>query len=485
MTNKTLSWSDEQTAIFNWFATGTGNLVVQARAGTGKTTTIKEAFSHAPETDILYAVFNKKNQVEAAAKITDERVDVRTLHSLGFMFIKRVWRDAKPNDDVEFDRIREVAPTLPFEVIGTVARLVGFCKNLTITVPDVQMVLDIIDDRDISVPDELEISFPPSKLAGIAIEALKRSLVKDAQGRISFNDMVWLPVAQGWAKPQFNLVVIDEAQDMNLPQLTMAERSCAKNGRICIVGDDRQAIYGFRGAVTNGMFMMKQRLNAATLGLTVTYRCPRAVVALAQTIVADYSAAPTAPEGEILDLGRDAALLRLEPGHAVLSRLNAPLMSVCLQLLRRGIAARIEGKDIAKQLVAQVRKFRAKSVPDFLRRLAHWGQKQGQRVVAAGGKNVETKLEAINDQVLTLAAVAEGCANVAEVERRITSLFEDSENCRKPAVVCSTVHKAKGLEWEAVTLLSETFRTTEGTGEEANIFYVAVTRAKNTLVRAL
>src|ERR1035441_7091123 len=101
---KHLIWSDEQKAIFGFFAEGQGHLVVEAYAGTGKTTTIREAFSHAPERRMLYAVFNKRAQKEAEAKITDDRVEVRTLHSLGYMFIKNVWSNAKADNDIEYER---------------------------------------------------------------------------------------------------------------------------------------------------------------------------------------------------------------------------------------------------------------------------------------------------------------------------------------------------------------------------------------------
>jgi len=480
-----VNWSDEQKAIFAWFALGAGNMVVQARAGTGKTTTIKEAFNHAPEAGkLLYAVFNKKNQKEAQEKITDARVEVRTLHSLGFMFIKTVWRDAKPDDGVEFDRLSRIAPTLPEEVGAQVLRLVGFLKNLTVGVPELNEAIDIADARNITVPDEMEAEFPLVKLAGIAIEILRASLERDSIGRVSFNDMVWLPVAAGWVKPTFAMVVVDEAQDMNMPQLLMAER--ASKGRICIVGDDRQAIYGFRGAASDGMHLMKQRLAAGTLGLTTTYRCPKSVVALANTIVPDYTAAPSAPEGEVLEGSLAEVLKTLVVNDAVLSRLNAPLMSTCLSLLRNGTPARIEGRDIGKQLVGMVRKLRAKSVPDFFKKLTSWGEKQTKRIMAGGGKHAQSKIELVNDQVVTLQTVAEDCNSVSDIEAKITSLFEDSDSARRPAVVCSSVHKAKGLEWEKVVLLDETFKNKSGgeNQEEANIFYVAVTRAKKTLVRA-
>jgi superfamily I DNA/RNA helicase len=400
------------------------------------------------------------------------------------MFIKRVWSNAKPDDNVEYDRVNQLAPRLADDAVNAVVRLVGFCKNLTTTVPDVSVVLDIADARNITAVDENGNEIPAMALANIAIDVLRLTLERDARGRVSFNDMVWLPVAANWVKPCYDLVVVDEAQDMNMAQLLMAERACKANGRICIVGDDRQAIYGFRGAASDGMHLMKQRLNAAQLGLTTTYRCPKSVVAIAAEIVQDYTAAPNAPEGEIINTSLTKAVESLKVGDAVVSRLNAPLMGIALKLLRNNIPARIEGRDIGKQLVAQVRKFKAKSVPDFLRKVAAWAEKQTKRIEASGGRHVQSKVELVNDQALTLTTVAEGCENVEGIEKRIVDLFEDSDSTRREAVVCSSVHKAKGLEWNTVCIIEDTFKNKDKSPEEANIFYVAVTRAKKVLVRA-
>jgi DNA helicase-2/ATP-dependent DNA helicase PcrA len=466
------AWSAEQNLIFNWFATGTGNAVVQARAGTGKTTTIKHAFSVAPEAAMLYAVFNKKNQREAEAKITDPRVDVRTLHSLGFLYIQSVWRDVKPDDTVERERIEFVHAGLPDDAAGAIERLVGFAKNTFACMPTTEQLVDLAADRGIFASDESE--YPVSKLAAIALDSMKLALVKS--DRISFNDMVWLPVVNNWVSPRFDLVCIDEAQDMNMPQLEMAIRACKTPGRICVVGDDRQAIYGFRGAASDGMGLMKSRLSAITLGLTTTYRCPKSVVCLAAEIVNDYRAAESAPEGTVDSIGLSALVEHAKVGDAILSRLNAPLMSTCLQLLRRGVSARIEGRDIGRQLVGMVRKLRAKSVPDFLRKLNAWGEKQTARLNC--GRNAEAKVALVADQVATLTAVAEDAKSISDIENRITSLFEDSDSkTAKPAVVLSSCHKAKGLEYDRVFILRDTFKPSRGL-EEANIYYVAITRAK-------
>jgi superfamily I DNA/RNA helicase len=288
--------------------------------------------------------------------------------------------------------------------------------------------------------------------------------------------MVWLPVVMNWTRAWFNLVVVDEAQDMNLSQLTMAVKACKHGGRICVVGDDRQAIYGFRGAATDGMQMMRQKLSAKQLGLTTTYRCPRLVVELAQEIVPDYVSAPSAPRG-MVDWCSDVQA-RVQIGDSILSRINAPLAPICLSLLRNGIPARIEGRDIGKQLSAIVKKLKARSVPECLSKLRAWGNRQIVRLKAAG---TEDRISGITDQVETIVAIAEGASNISEITQRLESLFADTENGARPAVVLSSVHKAKGLEWNHVFILRETFRHKSSEGEEANIYYVAITRAKQHL----
>lgn len=496
LSQPTRVWSPEQENIFSWFANGDGAIVVQARAGTGKTTTIKEAFTKAPEGRILYAVFNKKNQNEAARTISDPRVDIKTLHALGFYFIKQVWGSAKPDDQVETDRIVAVlGKGVPSEVLTQVKKLVGFAKNMLVN-PTLEELILLAEDRDIAVAGAGETeavgNWETDVLADAALKVLELSRTADVSGRISFNDMVWLPVAMGWVRPTYELVVVDEAQDMNLPQLLMAKGACIDGGRICVVGDDRQAIYGFRGAASDGMGMMKETLNAEVLPLTVTYRCPKAVVALAAQLVPDYRAADTAPEGLVDSMNEFELRKAVKVGDAILSRSNAPLMPHCLALIRAGVPARIEGKDIGKALLDIVKKQRAKSVPDFLAKLGKWAAKQKTR--AQKTKNAEAKCTEIDDQYDTLLAVSEDAASVSDIERRLNAIFADSETDRRPAVVLSSVHKAKGLEWNRVFLLMDSFRTPKTDGmsdnaiaarqrEESNIYYVALTRAKATLTR--
>lgn len=480
----TRNWSTQQVEIFNWFETGSGNACVVARAGTGKTTVIEHGVSKAPEAKILYAVFNKKNAVEAERRITDDRVEIKTLHSLGYAYIRRQWNAVRPSDDVEDARILAVKNDLPGAVISAIRKTVSFAKNTTIELPTVEALADIVERKDLEPEGYESEGWTAGRIAQLARQAMEKALVRDAAGRISFDDMVWLPVVMKWVRPWFNLVIIDEAQDMSLPQLTMAKGACKRGGRILVVGDPRQAIYGFRGAAPGGMDKMVKELNATVFPLNITYRCAKNIVSAAALLVPDYQFAPTAEDGVVESINEVGMLDQVKVGDAILARKNAPLMGFCLALLRKGTPARIEGRDIGKALLAIVKKLNAKSVPDFLKKVKAWEERQMKRATARA-KGADAKIDEISDQEQTLTAVAEGAASVAEIESRIINLFQDTDGNSKPAVVLSSVHKAKGLEWETVFCIQKTFRvqpgTTAGETEEANLTYVATTRAKKVL----
>ena len=97
-----------------------------------------------------------------------------------------------------------------------------------------------------------------------------------------------------------DVIFVDEAQDISRARFALVRKFVAPGGYLHIIGDDRQAIYGFSGADTNAMNNMIEALGAEVFPLTVTFRCPKKVVALAQTIVPDYEVADEAPEGEVL-----------------------------------------------------------------------------------------------------------------------------------------------------------------------------------------
>src|SRR4029077_17901695 len=108
------------------------------------------------------------------------------------------------------------------------------------------------------------------------------------------------------------------------------------DGRMVVVGDDRQAIMGFAGASADAMDDLIKELQPTILPLTVTWRCPKAVVAEAQKLVPDILAADNAAVGKIL---MQAELTeQLEKTDAILCRNTAPLVTTAYGLIRRKVA---------------------------------------------------------------------------------------------------------------------------------------------------
>ncbi len=491
MNNKKVTYSTEQLSIFAWFAlqamTEFKNLIIVARAGVGKTfTMICAMLQYATESNILYGVFNKRNQLEAEAKIgSNKRITVKTWHAVGYAIIVKVWGRIKANFYAEWNRAEQVCPELKERkyLIALVASLVSKAKNKFIGVPGDNELIKLALSNGIEANDKDEAAgWTVEKLANIASKVMQLSLQRSYE--ISFDDMVWLPVSLGIVRPEYDLVVGDEAQDLNLLQLTMVQQIVKPTGRVCLVGDDKQAIYGFRGALPNGMGIMKERLQAGVLTLTQTFRCPKKVVAMAQSLVPDYLAHESNPEGTVEHVTHDKLAELARVGDAILSRVNAPLMRVCLTLLKRGTTARIEGKDIAKQLQNIIKDIGGNDISAFLTDLEAW------RVTALGkavGRKADQKAELIQDQFETLEALAEASNSVKDMSNRLYSLFADVDDNPRPSVVCSSVHKAKGLEWPRVFILNETFNrqhknaTVESMEEEKNIHYVAITRTMESL----
>lgn len=469
-------WSPQQEDIFRWFADGKGNLVVRARAGTGKTTTILEGISRAPESKIVLAAFNKVIAQELTARLANPRASAKTLHSLGFSAVTaragRLQVDDRRGRKLAARATGEDRPLS--EAVTLIARIASAAKatlvNPTATdLVEVAVAFDHLPDRDLA--DE---GWTLEHLCSCAHRALDLATQND--GSIDFDDMVWLPVRLGWLKRTYDLVVIDEAQDMSPVQLALAQGIVRKGGRIAVVGDDRQAIYGFRGADSGSIDRLKRELRATELGLTVTYRCPRLIVAEAHELVPDLEAAPSAPEGTVKQAKHGAMLAEAGPGDFVLSRKNAPLARICLTLLRAGKRAVIRGRDIGATLVTLVRKQEASNLQELAHKVNAW--RDNAIGLLAAQDAPEAKRDFVADQAETILELCEGLSTIDELEARLEALF--SNDSTAGAVTCSSVHKAKGLEAERVWLLTSTFRYSPI--EEENITYVAITRSKNTLI---
>lgn len=261
-------------------------------------------------------------------------------------------------------------------------------------------------------------------------------------------------------------------------------------GRILV----HNSIYGFRGADSGSIDRLKVELHALELPLTVTYRCGLKIVEEAQKLVPDFEADASVGEGSIRTIRGMQALVvggtdgmgedggtGAQPNDFILSRKNAPLAKVAMAFIRAQKRVRVEGKDIGAGLKLQVVKLRAKGIADLLEKLTDWEIDQVSKFYAMGTELGMAKADDAHDKADTIRVLCEDVVSVEELLARIDGLFADYG---KNMIVCSSVHKAKGLEADRVFVLRDTLNAAFGKDqrEEQNIVYVAVTRAKEELI---
>lgn len=471
-----MKWNDHQLEIFRCMRGSRGHIVVLARAGTGKTTTILEAIKHLPPgVRILLCAFNARIRDELKRR-APKGVKVMTLHGLGRSALSRGGYSCQ----VEKTKARDIAKELcsdedgkvNYQLVRTVCRLVGLAKSTLVSTKE--GFIDLIDDYDLSDTGD-SVVVPTEILAELALAVLR--LCKEDKSIIDFDDMIWFPCVHNVQPQKFDVVFVDEAQDLNAAQRWLVERAVKPGGRLIAVGDDRQAIYQFRGAGQDVLGDLTEQFRAAVMPLSVTYRCPKRIVEIAKSIVPDYMAAEEAPEGIVEHVNSAELTRRAAAPDFILSRASAPLMRTCLDLLAMGKPAIVAGKDLGRSLVALINKSETHTTAELEEWMQEFKKIERERLLPEH----EKQFEAILDRLECIRVLSEGVPTVMALNRRIETLFTDEgDDSMRSKIVCSTVHKAKGLERPRVWLLDQTFRKGSST-EEDNIFYVAVTRAQSEL----
>lgn len=474
--------SAQQEDIYTFIREGTGHGVVIARAGTGKTSTIVGALEHVrPFSRVLCCAFNRRIRDELEKRVP-AGVKVQTLHQLGraTMHRERTYKSFVHDDDKDIRVAREALNTTRFTdtdegrlLMDDVAERVRTGASLTkaLLVQTRDQLIELIKDYDLDSD-----AVPAEELAPLISKAVKGAL--DAWPATSFDDEIWIPVLYGLGLRYYDVVFVDECQDLTLNQLRLAQSACHQDGRIVAVGDPAQAIYGWRGADDNTVQRIINELGAPTFPLSVSFRCPRSVVALAKKYVPDFEAAADAPDGRVVAISLADMFMTAKPGDYILSRTNAPLAQICLAFVQNKVPARIIGQDVGKRIIGLLKRSRAKTVSELMPWLAEYEEKESARLE----KNRRPRAaQTVRDLCETLRQFAENELTIPHVMQSIDNMFvEDKRNY----IICSTVHKLKGDEANRVFVLDETFFLTRGDPvEERNIHYVAVTRAKRELFR--
>ncbi|MHB8642371.1 MAG: ATP-dependent helicase [Gaiellaceae bacterium] len=484
-----------------------GPVCILAGAGTGKTTTITHRIAHQVTSrafraeELLAVTFTDKAAGELRARLDAlgaPGVTARTFHSAALAQLHR-YAPSRVGKIVASKALplRKIANSLPrayrFRPAGDLATEIEWAKNRRIT-----------PDRYRAELGEHEPPIPADLMSRVYAQYEER---KHAAGFCDFEDLLELAVqtfeqdedAVADVRERFHAFTVDEYQDVNLLQQTLLELWLGARDDLCVVGDDYQSIYSFTGASPEHLLALPARFpHAAVIRLEENYRSSPQILALANKLVPKLGGAekllrPTRAAGpepvveECADEGAFVVARIRELGLpfedvAVLCRTNARLADFEEALHGAGVPS--QGSSfLARESARFV--LRRLGSPAGVRGLAQqhgWlpnpPDKLGERELVR--QNDLTRLVRLADELAEL----DGAAFVAELERR----FGDGGESRR-GVHLLTLHRAKGLEFEAVFVVrveekelpTRLARSSAEIAEERRLLYVGLTRAKQRL----
>jgi len=480
--------SPYQQVIFDWIRTGRGDGIINAVAGSGKTTTLVQAAKLITSRSAIFVAFNKSIAEELGRKLQGTSVQAKTMHSIGLACLYRVLSGKPQIEDRKYNKlctqyIDQHYPSVSPEErspIATALRKLANMARLTLTDPANPEAL-----KDMAIHYNIEVI--EKSLFGHVAAVLEAGNELAQKGcLIDFTDMVYLPYVWKLHPPRSEWVFVDECQDLNRAQLELVMKM--RGGRMLFVGDPQQSIYGFAGADNRSFYNIKERTGAIELPLSICYRCPSSHIQMAREIVMQIKPRPNAPYGTVLHNLEHELPGLVQEGDLVLCRMTAPLVSACIKMIRQRIPARVRGRDVAKDLIAtldEVAKMKNFTFDRIAEYLVLYRETKLQWMLQSEAS--ETEQENLRDKVECLLVCVESfeAASVASLKGEIEALFSDERS----SVWLSTVHRAKGLEAERVHLMRPhkmpliwKDQKPWEYEQEMNLRYVALTRATSALL---
>lgn len=452
------------------------SVIIDAKAGSGKTFILSEVAPDLPRGGRCLA-FNKAIAVELERRLPSH-CPASTFHSLGFAILRD--RLTKPKSDPSKNTTHAKKMGIrgqirPYSDLVSAMKTNGLglvnCPPLS-----EEMAIKIIDTRGIDIPEGMT----PSSFAIQAIK-LMQSTLRDLK-TIDFDDMLYLPLflkqKYSWAYDQYPYLLIDEAQDVSPLRLELIK---ALTSTVLAVGDPYQSIYGFAGSMGGALSEIRTEFECSTYPLTITFRCPPAICTEASEIIQPAEIFPSTHlthKGEVSRQTLPSGWYPTSPSQAVLCRMNAPLFVLALQMLRAGQPLDFRS-DFPRQLIAFMKKFKAKTCKELQVRVTAWFEEEHERL---SSKKMRAALSIAKEKHDTIMYLATQHEDVKGIELTLDTLLIPQDG----APTLSTVHKAKGLEWKNVYLLRPDLipapfaSSPEDLEQENNLLYVAVTRAIDT-----
>lgn len=455
----------EQAAILDAARDGRP-LVIEAGAGTGKTSTLKMVAAQTRQRG-LYLAYNRAIADDARASFP-ANVQCSTAHSLAFRAVGHQYKERLDGARLP---AREVARLLKIPAV------LDLGAHALTSVKVARLVMDTVArycHSDWETPSEAHVPVVPGLEAAEVHAELCRHIVPLARrawfdltstrgGRLKFQHDHYLKI---WAltNPTLpaELVFLDEAQDANP---VIARIVDAQSSQTILVGDESQAIYGWRGAVD-----AMASFNGQRLALTQSFRFGQRIADEANVWL-ELLSAPLRLTG---NPAKDSRLDRVDQPNAVLCRTNAGAIGQAMAATASGLRpAMVGGGDDIRRLAKacqDLRNGRGTEHPELMA-FASWAEVQDYAEHDAGGADLKTLVKLVD-------------SHGPERILRIVDQLVDEHNAD---IVISTAHRAKGREWDTVRLAADFNEPYKPDGSldvaEAMLTYVSVTRAKDVLDR--
>ena len=520
------------------------NMLVNALAGSGKSTTACMLSEHSKTSD-LYIAFNASVVEEFKKKIKNPKTKVMTMHSLAYsIMLYNVEQESKDSGEkpkgfgsqrskrtVSLDNFKP-HKILDEEITKRYGRYIEFAKRVflkdnyvnlynlcRLTLTDMSSNKDVsrlindhvlflyYGDEGYSAPDISEIT------STLKILDTKSKQQFETQGVIDFTDMLWITFNKlkydNWEVPYWALytnIYCDEVQDFSNIQLNFLKFIKRTKGRYVFIGDFHQAIYNFAGANAQAFNQIpKMFAPVETFDLPICYRCAKSHLS---RVNREYGIpilpCDNAPMGFVKTIDKNKISEYAKAGDMVISRKNKWIAEVVLDLARNGTPIFIEDKEMVEAIKRQILSSKCTSVgtlEKFLQKVISNYNKKLFEIVsknAREGGHEEEHLEAVaeaNSKIDNTSFLLEilksylenhaSSDSVSKFSNFIDKLLNTtpSPNCVR---LCS-IHKAKGLEATNVFVLNEAkinydFRNSkEQNIQEKNLSYIATTRAKEGL----
>lgn len=485
--SKTLSLTAEQLAVIE----STGNIAINAVAGSGKTTTIVEyAASRPANARILYLAFNKSVKLEAARKFEArglKNVKIETAHSLAYRALGHRYQlksqGYKTHEIAELLQLSSNGEKHTEYIIANhINRFVTyFCNSDKQKVQDLNYIDTLFDEKTKS--------FVHSLYKHIE-DGTRLLLAKMDKGELAVTHDFYLKKFQ-LSNPvlPFDYILFDEGQDASAAMLDVFMKQKAVK---VIVGDMHQQIYSWRYAVNS-----LANTDFKSLQLSTSFRFPQDIAELASQILQwkdylhDYKPVSIKGKGK----------LQKEASKATIARTNLGLLFNAIGYITDNRKAKhiyFEG-NINSYTYAD----EGASLYDVLNLYNENKDRVRDKLIQSMNSMDDLKeyIEKTEDgQLGMMVEIVEEYGNeIFDILKSLKSLHTGDEEKHKAEMVFSTVHRAKGMEYGEVFLVDDF--VTEAKlekvesekdnkkdppnlakwNEEINLLYVAVTRARNKL----